>query len=230
MVIRVVGTVLAVAALLPAQTNVTPLRGVIRAVGEGRITVRPDVARISFGVVTRAATANEAANANAERSTAMIAKLKELLGPNAEIRTTSYSVSPTYQHAPGQEPAITGFVATNQVEATVSDLSLIGRVIDAGIQAGANQVYGPNLGLKNDEDERAQALRIAGQKARAKAEVIAQGVGVRLGRVVAAQEGVDYTPIPLDRATTAQTAKVTPVETGTLEVRASVTLDIEVVQ
>jgi uncharacterized protein YggE len=229
MPLRIISSILLAAVVLTAQTTETSRRGVIRAFGEGRVTVRPDVARISFGVVTRAGTAGEAANTNAERSSAMIAKLRELLGASAEIRTTSYVVSPTYQHSPDREPVITGFVATNQVEATVSDLSLIGRVIDAAIQAGANQVHGPNLGLKDDEDARAQALRMAGQKARAKAEVIAQGVGVRLGHVVAAQEGAGYTPIPLERTAALDAARVTPIESGTLEVRATVTLDMEVV-
>ena len=224
----VLGLLMVGTSLLCAQTA-TPRPGVIRAIGEGSVTVQPDVARMSFGVVTRAATANEAATKNAEQSAAMIAKLRELLGATAEIRTVSYSVSPNYQHHPNSEPTITGFIATNQVQTTIADLSIIGRVIDAAIQSGANQVYGPFLELKEDAAAKAQALREAGQKARAKAEAIAQGLGLRLGQIVAAQEGSVYHPLPLQRDM-AVAAKATPIETGTLDIHATITLDIEILQ
>jgi uncharacterized protein YggE len=211
----------AIAQTVPAQ------RRVIRAYGEASVSVRPDVARISVGVVTQERTASDAATKNAEQAAAVIAALRALLGATAEIRTSSYSLTALIN----AQQQITGFLANNVVEATVADLSLIGRVIDAAIQAGANRVESLRMGLKDDETQRAQALRLAAQKARVKAEAIASGLGVRLGAVISAQEGYQVQPVTnLDRGAIAAAAVATPIEPGTLDVRAAITLDLEAVQ
>ena len=213
----------AVAQTVPAR------RGIIRASGEASVSVRPDVARVALGVLTQDRTATDAATKNTEQAAAVIAALRSLLGAAAEIRTISYTLGPMYNYPPGGQPQLTGFSANNVVEAVVSDLALIGRVIDAAIQAGANRVDSLRMGLKEDDAVRAQALRLAGQKARAKAEAIAAGLGVRLGPVVSAVEGYQVQPVSnVDRG--AAVAVTTPVEPGTLDVRAAVTLELEVVQ
>jgi uncharacterized protein len=225
----------AAAALLlafSAGAQVMPARrGHVRAFGEASVSVRPDVARIAVGVTTQDRTAADAATKNAEQSAAVIAALRALLGATAEIRTVSYTLGPVYQYPPGGQPQLTGFSANNIVEATVADLGLIGRVIDAAIQAGANRVESLRMGLKDEDPVRAQALRLAGQKARAKAEAIASGAGVRLGSVLSAEEGLQVRPLAnTERAGGAAAAVATPVEPGTMEVRATVTLEYELAQ
>jgi uncharacterized protein YggE len=108
---------------------------------------------------------------------------------------------------------------------TVNDINAAGSVIDTATQAGATRIDGLRFGLRDEEPARAQALRAAGQKARAKADAIAIGLSVRLGAVLMAEEGVSVRPVGADR--TAQ-ATATPVEPGTLEVQATVTLDVEI--
>lgn len=223
----------AVAALLLATTAVAqtlpPRRAFVRAYGEASVSVRPDVARVSVGVLTQDRTASDAATKNAEQAAAVIAALRALLGPTAEIRTVSYTLGPVYHYPPGGQAQLTGFNANNIVEAVIGDLSLIGRVIDAAIQAGANRVESLRLGLKDEDPVRAQALRLAGQKARAKAEAIAGGAGVRLGPVISAEEGYQVRPVgTTERVGVA--AATTPVEPGLLDVRATVTLEFEIAQ
>jgi uncharacterized protein YggE len=187
------------------------------------------MAKVSVGVTTQASTANEAAGRNADQVAAVIAALRNVLGQNADIRTISYTLGPNYQYPQGGgQPTITGFTANNVLEAVMTDLSIIGRVIDTAISAGANRVESLRLGLKDEEPVRIQALRLAGQKARLKAESIAQGVGVRVGPVVSVVEGVSVIPIATDRAAGA-TAATTPIVTGTLDIQATVTLEVEAV-
>lgn len=184
-----------------------------------------------MGVTTQDRTASEAATRNAEQAAAVIAALRGLLGATAEIRTISYSLGPVYQYPPGGQAQLVGFNANNVVEATVTDLALIGRVIDAAIQAGANRVESLRMGLKDEDPTKAQALRLAGQKARAKAEAIAGGAGVRVGALISAEEGYQIRTVgPTDRVGIAAPAAPTPVEPGTLDVRATVTLEFEVAQ
>lgn len=214
--------------ILPVFAQQTTRRA-IRATGEGSVTVRPDAARVTVSVVKQAATAADAASDNAAASSAVIAAIRQLLGANAEVRTVTYHLSPLYSAPRDGTPAqIVGFSATNTIEAIASDSSLAGRVIDTAVAAGASRVDGVQLFLREDEPSRAQALRTASQRARGKAEAIAMGLGVRLGQVVYAQEGITSLPLPIDRAGSALTTTPTPIEAGSLEVRAIVTVEFEV--
>lgn len=207
-----------------AQTVVT--RRVVRADGEGVVSVRPDQARVSFAVVTTAQTANDAVSRNATTAGAVTTALRQLLGGNADIRTAGYGLSPN-QNRDGQ---ITGYTVTNIIEATAADVNLAGRVIDTGVQAGATRVSGVRLSLKDEDPARAQALRLAGQKARAQAEAIALGLGVRIGQVLTASEGPGSAVLSTrDFAVTGIFASTPVIETGTLEVRATVTVEFEIV-
>lgn len=217
-----------VIAALPAAGQTTTRRGYISAYGEGTVAVRPDSAKVNLGVVTQAQTANDAATRNADLAAAVIAALRSVLGASAEIHTASYSLGPTYNYPPGGGQAtVTGFSATNVLQATVNDLAITGRVIDAGIQAGANRVDGIRLTLRDEEPARAQALRLAAQKAKQKVETIASGLGVRTGAVVSAAEGYQVIQPLAERSPAAAIAQ-TPIEAGTMDVRATVTLQVEV--
>ncbi len=221
---------LATLVALPVLAQTTPRRGYVAAYGEASVSVRPDMARVNLGVLTQAQSATDAAARNAESAAAVIAAIRGVLGASAEVRTISYNVGPTYSYQTGGQPTLTGFQVTNVVQAVINDTNLIGRVIDAGIQAGANRVDGIGFGLKEEEPVRAQALRTAAQKARQKAESIAAGLGVRLGSVIAADEGYQISrSTNLERSAAPAASTATPVESGTMDVRATVTLQLEVV-
>lgn len=212
---------------LASPQTTSPNRPFVRATGEASVSLRPDQVRVAVGVITQASTAQQAASQNAERAAAVIHALRQLLGPSSEIRTFNYNVAPNYVHGrDGVEPKIVGFTASNTVEAATSDISLTGRVIDSAIQAGANRVEHIRFGVKNDDAAKNQALRLAAQRAREKANAMAGGLGVRLGSVLRAEEGAAVRPLAFERAAMAST----PIEPGMLEVSAAVTIDWEILQ
>jgi uncharacterized protein YggE len=217
--------VLSVLFSVPPLMAQTTGRRVIRAFGEGSVSVRPDVAEVSVSVVTQARTAQEAAAQNATQASAVIAALRSALGAGAEIRTASYSLSPVYSYPQGQPPVLTGFIATNTLQISVGDVNAAGRIVDTAIGAGATRVDNLRLTVQDEEPPRAQALRMAGQKARARAEAIASGLNVRLGQVLTAEEGFSSRVVPIDGRGTAVT---TPVVPGTLEITATITLELEI--
>src|SRR5437762_9954815 len=111
---------------LAAQAQM-PSRPFVRAFGEATVSSTPDQVRIQFGVVTQGATADAASSQNATQVTTLLAALRALLGQSAEIRTLSYSLSPNYSSPrDGSQPVLVGYTASNIVEATVADLSIIG--------------------------------------------------------------------------------------------------------
>jgi uncharacterized protein YggE len=213
------------AGIAPAQIVPAPGRGHIRAFGEASVSVKPDLAKLSVSVITQAATAQEASAQNATKSTAVFDALEQAVGRSGEIKTISYMVTPNYTFPREASPVLTGFTATNVVEVSVSDLNLTGKLIDTAISAGATRVDSLRLMLKDEEPARAQALRLAGQKARTRAEAIASGLSVRVGPLVSAEEGFVYRIVPDTR--TAAPAATTPIEPGTLEIRAQITVEYE---
>src|SRR6266566_8596101 len=219
----------AVLALLSvtAQAQTPPRRAVVVAAGQGTVSVQPDEAKVQFSVVTQAVTAQDAASQNATQVTAALAALRSVLGPNANLKTLSYSLNPNYSN--GSQPILIGYTATNTVQVTLSDLSLIGKVIDTGIQAGANRVQGLQFGLQDDQPSRAQALKLATAQAKANADAMASGLGQHTGAAIAIQQGGTSIPTPVLLGVAATPSATTPVETGVVNVQASVTLDVALV-
>jgi uncharacterized protein len=222
-------TVFASLALLNSLLWAQPARHLVGATGNASVSVKPDQAKVDVGVITQAATAQDAAAQNASQVDSVLAQLRSVLGPMANIKTISYSLNPNYRYPQGAPPVLTGYTASNTVEVTMSDLSLVGRTIDAASQAGANTVQGLRFTLQDEEPVRQQALGLATKQAKAHAQAIASGLGATLGAVVSAQEGGGTILPPLTNAASAASTQ-TPIETGMVEIRATVSIQIELIQ
>jgi len=211
-----------------AQAQVAARR-LVRATGDATLSVKPDQAKINVGVVTQANTAQEASTQNATQVDAVLNRLRQVLGAVGEMKTIGYSLTANYKYPQGGgTPTLTGYTASNTVEVTTSDLSLIGKVIDTATQAGANNVGGLQFTVKDAESLRAVALAMAARQARAHAEGIATGLGIRLGAVITAQEGAVVSVQPLATQATTSAGASTPIETGTVEIHATVTVEVEI--
>lgn len=220
----------AVRAQDPADRIVHPS---IRVSGESTVTVKPDQAEISIGVVTQATAAQTAAAQNAQKQDSVIAELKKLLGAGADIKTISYSLSPNFRYPKeGGQPTISGYTASNVVHVKTSDLMQVGKVIDLATGSGANTIQSLRFTLKDESGARAQALREASIKARSKAEAIASSLGLKIQRVLRVEEG-GMTPRPVmdygaELGQMRAQVAATPIEAGSIDVRATVTLTVEV--
>ena len=209
-------------------------RPAVRASAEAIVIAKPDQAQLDVGVVTQAATAKAAADENARKLDAVLDALRKLMGQDAEIKTISYQLTPNYTYPrEGGQPRISGYSASNIIQVKTPDLPRVGDIIDAAYKSGANSIHSLQFNLKNDEAVRAQALREAAAKAKAKTEAIAAALGLKILRVLFAEEsGPVVRPVyAAMEAADARAANVqTPVEPGTIEVRAIVTLTVEVGQ
>ncbi len=204
----------------------------VQTSGEATVTVRPDRAQIDIGVVTQADTSQAAVQQNAQKLEATLARLRQLLGAGADIKTISYSVTPNYRYPQGGgEPTITGYTATNIVRVTLDDLTRVGNVIDTAVQGGSNRIQNLRFMLKDEAPVKAQALREAALKARASANALAEALGLKVVRVLSVSEGGSpMVPVREVAFARADTAAATPIEPGTIEVTATVSLTIEVAQ
>lgn len=203
----------------------------VRTTGEATVTARPDRAQIDLGVVTQADTSQAAVQQNAQKLETTLARLRQLLGAGADIKTISYTVTPNYRYpTQGGEPTITGYTATNIVRVTLDDLTKVGNVIDTATQGGSNRIQNLRFMLKDEAPVKAQALREAALKARASANALAGALGLNVVRVLSVAEGGSPIVPVRDVAFARQEAASTPIEPGTIEVTASVVLTVEVAQ
>ncbi len=203
----------------------------IRTTGEATVIAKPDQAHIGIGVVTQAATAEGAATQNAAQTTAVIASVRQAGAAAAGIKTSGYSLEPNYVYPPqGGKPQIQGYTARNTIEVTTSDLAGVGKLIDAATQAGANNIQRLEFTLRDDQPARTEALRDAVAKAKVKAHAIASALGVKIVRVLSVEEGSTpaLRPLALAASRVEGNSAPTPVEPGTLEIHANVTLHVEI--
>jgi uncharacterized protein YggE len=208
-----------VAVSLPgAATSAAAEPAGITVQGKASVESVPDRAELSFGVESQGATARAALAANAAEMRRVLAALRSAGATN--VKTQYVSLSPRYTERNEAE----GFNATNTVSATVRDIARAGAVIDAAVAAGANQVYGPSLSRGDQTALYRQALKAAVENARATAQALAAASGLSLGRVTAIVEG-GAAPQPLPfAASKAMDEAATPIEPGTDEVSATVSV------
>ena len=158
----------------------------------------PDVATISTGVVTQATDANTAMRENAEQMAKVVASIKASGVAEKDIQTSGISVNPNYRYAENQPPTITGYQASNTVNVKVRDIAKLGKVLDSLVAQGANQVNGPTFEVDEPEEAYDEARRAALDKAKARAEMYAKSMDLRVRRIVSISEGGGFQPpIPM---------------------------------
>jgi len=201
--------------------------------GNAEVEAAPDIATVRLGVLHQSTSAKDAQD-QANRTGLAILKAIGMLGvPSQQIQTSRLTIIPVYsQQRPNNNdaPRIVGYSASNMITVTLENLSQIGPVVDAGLDNGANQLEGVAFGLKNDGPSREQALRLAVAEAQGKAAAMASALSVKLGTPLEVSEsGVSIMPYDKSgeiqpRVFAAQAISPTPVSTGQLTIRASVTI------
>src|SRR6478672_3977403 len=111
----------------------------------GEVTRVPDVAIISAGVVSKAATATAALQDSANRMCQVLAALKRAGVADRDIQTNNVSLNPEYRYIENQPPQLTGYSANNQLTVRFRDIRSSGKILDALVGQGANQINGPSL-------------------------------------------------------------------------------------
>jgi uncharacterized protein len=222
---------LVITASNPLQTgdpaiNQTPLR-TISVVGSGRAFLTPEIATISIGVRTEN---SDAAQAVEESNTQVQTLTDTLIGMGVEerdIQTSSFNIYPNQQYDETGRPISTTYVVENTVTVTVRDLNMLGELLGAAVEAGANQIYGITFDAEDRSEATSAARSAAVEDGRAKAEELATAAGVSLGELQTISEGSSV-PMPFfdGRGGVAAEAAVSavPISPGQLTLTVDVSL------
>lgn len=162
----------------------------------GDVTRVPDLATISAGVVSRAPTAAAALQDVANRMQRVVAALKRAGIEDRDIQTSNVSLNPEYRYENNQPPQLVGYSASNNVSVRFHDIRKSGGIIDALVAQGANQISGPGLSVEHPEAALDEARVKAIANARARADLYARSLGMRVTRVVSVSESGAYAPPP----------------------------------
>jgi uncharacterized protein len=215
---------LLLAATPAAHADDKPEKRRITVSATGDVDVVPDVARITSGVTTEAATAKAALAQNSTTMQKVVAALKASGIDAKDIQTSSLRVEPRYTRPREGEPAqIDGYRVTNQVQVVVRDLDKIGDILDQLVSLGANDTGGLSFEASQAETLRDDARKEAVANARRRAELYAKAAGVELGEVLSIDEGGGEAPQPVMQMARAMKSSV-PVERGTQTLSANVTI------
>ena len=207
-----------------APTASDPATHTITVTGSGKVTVVPDVARVTLGFTSTQPSVKAARSDAATAMTAVIAAVKGLGVADADIRTVALNLYPQYaNNSPGK---IVGYSISEQVQVTIRDLDKVGDVVDAAAGKGATDVGGVSFELADPDTATNQARAAAVAAARTSAEAMAAAGHVTLGAVVAMTDTVVSAPYPMFMAAgkAADGSIATPVQPGTQDVSAQVTV------
>jgi len=194
-------TALLIAAAIPATPAAAQSSGqVTQAIAgtrldisaTGEVTRVPDLAVISAGVVARSTTAAAALQETADKMERVITALKRAGVDDRDIQTSSVSLNPEYRYPENQSPQLTGYSASNQVTVRFRDIRNSGKVLDALVAVGANQINGPTMTIEHPEAALDEARTRAIAQGRARAELYARALGMNVARVVSVSEGGGY--------------------------------------
>ena len=162
----------------------------------GEATRVPDVAMVSSGVVTRAASARAAIQQNAVKMDRVRAALKRAGIADRDIQTSNISLNPEYVYAENQPPRLSGYTASNQVSVRFRNIAATGDILDALVAEGANQISGPSLTVDKPEEALDEARAKALAAGRARAELYARSLGMRVARLLSVSESGGSYPVP----------------------------------
>ncbi|MDE1466415.1 SIMPL domain-containing protein [Aurantiacibacter sp. D1-12] len=201
------------------------------------VSLDPDIANLGAGVTTVEPTAVEAMRANARTMNRVVGQIEELGIDRDDIQTSGISLNPEYRYnQPTGQQVFQGYRASNRVNIVVRDIDEVGRVLDALVAVGANDIGGIGWSVDDSSEAIEQARQTAFRTGRERALDFARMAGFSNVRLLEISENVQNTrPMHYanEIAVTASAVsrdQLAPVRPGQVQVGVSVNFTYELVQ
>ena len=166
-----------------AQATPTETPRTINVTGNGKAYLTPDIAYINIGVHTENKDAAEAVGSNNTQSQKVADALKKFNIDPKDIQTTNFSIYPQQQVDPNGKVTGVTYMVDNTVFVTLRDISKIGEVIGAAVDAGANSINSIQFDAADRSKALSEARKAAVADALAQAKELASAAGVTLGDI-----------------------------------------------
>lgn len=202
------------------------------------VKASPDIAIISLAIETEGKTAQEAISKNSTQADSLINQLLSLGIQKKDIQTSSISVNPIYktgQNVDMREKNILAYKAYNSLSTTVRNLDNAGKVIDKAVSVGNTRVYNIAFDIDDKEKYYLEALKLAVEKAKKKAEIAVQAAGSSITGIKKINIDTSYNPYPIYKqarmevyATADSATPETPVNPGEISITQNVIIEYEI--
>src|SRR3989344_5992183 len=156
----------------------------LSVVGEGKVDVVPDTANVQAGITAEDKTVQEVEGKINEINNKIVSALERLGIDKKDIKTSNYSINPSYDFTPNGRNNISGYTGNASLVITVRKQELVSQVITAATEAGANQVYNSGFTVDDPSKYREEARNKAIQNAKDQAQKLSKELGIKLGKVV----------------------------------------------
>ncbi len=199
-----------------ANVEIAAQNPVIELSVSEQVDSAPDTATFSTGVETKAKTASQALSENSEQARKVVARLKALGIAEKDIQTTGINLRADYDYdQESRENRFVGYVVSNQVSATLHDISKLGKILDAVVSSGATNLNGPSFSISDDSKLKDVARQRALASAKSRAMSYARSEGYTGVRVLSISEGMsNQSDAPMMRMKNEVAASSAPVEPG----------------
>lgn len=214
---------------LPISITSRTVSGELSVVGEGKVDVVPDTANIQAGIVSEGKTVQEVESKINEINNKIVAALERLGIDKKDIKTSNYSLNPSYDFTPNGRDNISGYTGNSSLTITVRKQEIVPQVITTATEAGANQVYNSGFIVDDPSKYREEARNKAIQNAKEQAQKLSRELGIKLGKIVNIVESSaqDGGPIPLRSPEFSGGIPAPDIEPGTQTITSVVTLYFE---
>lgn len=156
--------------------------------GNGTVLVESDLAIVTVGVQETSKDVLEAQSTVNEKIAAIKQALLDAGVEESEINTDSINIYANYDYSDNTE-VIVGYTARNSLSVRTTDMDNVGSLIDAAFVAGANTLDNVQFTVQDDTQAREQALTMAVEDARRKADVLASAAGLQVASIERISEG-----------------------------------------
>ncbi|MCX6784351.1 MAG: SIMPL domain-containing protein [Candidatus Komeilibacteria bacterium] len=203
--------------------------------GEGKVTVKPDVAIMSFGLVSQNVSLNQAQKDNTEKMNNFLKSLKKDFSVDEkDIQTSNYQMNPRYDWRDGRQTLV-GYEVNQNVAVKIRNLEKVGELAALAGQSQLNQVGDLRFTIDDPEKARTEARAKAFAQIKEKAKALSEVSGIKLGKIISLQENSNSGSVPRPMMYAAsdmvgkEAAVIAPtVEVGSNEITAQFSVEYEI--
>jgi uncharacterized protein YggE len=209
------------------------VRDTLSVSGVAKLSVKPDIARITIGVISTGSNVAATQKQNTDKMNAITSAIKGFGVKDDDIQTSNYNIYPQYDYADGRQ-TLRGYQVSQQLSVKVRDLEKIGDILAKSGELGSNQVGGVSFEVDDTTAIQKQARDKAIADAKEKAQVLAKSLGVQLGKVVSFSEDYGSSPVPMlynsynKVMDEAAGAPAPDIQSGSMDVSKSVSITFEI--
>ncbi|MFS0863733.1 SIMPL domain-containing protein [Fredinandcohnia sp. 179-A 10B2 NHS] len=196
---------------------------VIKVTGEGTVSVTPDMATVTLGVISENKDLTTAQQENNQQMTQVINSLLQLGISSESIKTTDYRIEMVYDYVDSKQ-VLRGYRVIHMLQVTTKDISQVGVIVDTAVSNGANTVSNIEFSITTPSTYQNKALTNALSNAKGKAAVLANDLGVTLQSIPykIIELGQARPPIPFQTTMFAMSEAATPIQPGELRITATI--------